>query len=144
MRKRIVRGRLSYGMADRTLRHMTGKPIITSRLFTSPVHAGIDTLTISCYSLTLCQPETPCATIPCSKYTVPLSQSVAAVHLCLDCRLAQRQLRVPVRLKQGALGLLRRADNPEPVCMPPMAVSGRGVAGVSVRRAVLRESFWLR
>jgi hypothetical protein len=29
MRKRIVRGRLSYGMADRTLRHMTGEPIIT-------------------------------------------------------------------------------------------------------------------
>jgi hypothetical protein len=26
---RIVRGRLSYGMADRTLRHMTGEPIIT-------------------------------------------------------------------------------------------------------------------
>jgi hypothetical protein len=29
MRKRIVRGRLSYGMADRTLRHMTGEPIVT-------------------------------------------------------------------------------------------------------------------
>jgi hypothetical protein len=29
MRKRIVRGRLSHGMADRTLRHMTGEPIIT-------------------------------------------------------------------------------------------------------------------
>jgi hypothetical protein len=33
MRKRIVRGRLSYGMADRTLRHMTGEPIITNTNF---------------------------------------------------------------------------------------------------------------
>ena len=111
----------------------------SSRLFTSPVQAGIDTLTISYCSPTLYRPESPCATIPCSQYTVPLSQSVAAVHLRLDCRLAQRQLRVPVRSKQGALGLLRRADHPEPVCMPPVAVGGRCVAVVSVRRAVLRK-----
>jgi hypothetical protein len=49
-----------------------------------------------------------------------------------------------VRSKQGALGLLRRADYPEPVCMPPVAVGGRCVAVVSVRRAVLRESFRFR
>ena len=101
-------------------------------------------MTISYCFPTLYRPESPRATIPCSQYIVPLSQSVAAVHLCLDCRLAQRQLRVPVRSKQGALGLLRRADHPEPVCMLLVAVGGRYVAVVSVRRAVLRESFRLR
>ena len=49
-----------------------------------------------------------------------------------------------MRSKQGALGLLRRADHPEPVCMLLVAVGGRYVAVVSVRRAVLRESFRLR
>jgi hypothetical protein len=116
----------------------------SSRLFTSPVHAGIDTLTISYFSPTLYRPETPCATIPCSQYTVLLSQSVAAVHRRLDRRLAQRQLRVPVRSKQGALGLLRRSDYPGPACMPSVAVGGRCVAVVSARRAVSRESFRLR
>lgn len=43
-----------------------------------------------------------------------------------------------MRSKQGALGLLRRADYPKPVSMPPVAVGGRCVG------AVLRESFWLR
>jgi hypothetical protein len=49
-----------------------------------------------------------------------------------------------MRSKEGALGLLRRADYPEPVCMPPVAVGGCCVAVVSVRRAALRENFRLR
>lgn len=105
----------------------------SSRLFTFPVYAGINTWTISHCSLTFCRPETPCATIPCSQYTVPSSQSVATVHLRLDSRLAQRQLRVPMRSKQGALGLLRRADYPGPACMPSVAVSGRCVTVISAR-----------
>jgi hypothetical protein len=37
-----VRGRLSYGMADRTLRHMTGEPIITVTLPPCLIFKGQD------------------------------------------------------------------------------------------------------
>jgi hypothetical protein len=48
-----------------------------------------------------------------------------------------------VRSKQGALGSLRRADHPRPICMMSVAVTGRCVAVVSARRAVSRDSFRL-
>jgi hypothetical protein len=116
----------------------------SSRLLAPPAHANINISTISYYPPALCPPEDPCAVISGARETSPSTDSSLLSIFVSTSRPARRRPSVPVRSKQAALGSLRRADHPRPLCMLSVAVGGRCVTVVSARRVVSGDSFGVR